>query len=132
MRIRPIPGLGAAATLAAVTLAVFATFQNYGPESAVRRFHQALTARDLKAIAQVVDTSPDNSAVQDLARYVEAARMGNPNYRIVKSERGKDQVEILAFYASGALIPWVVVRDRDHWRIDSYLTLQGLQKMGKS
>src|SRR5687767_10393182 len=39
-------GWTASALLAVLTIAVFFVLQNYGPESAVRRFHDALLRRD--------------------------------------------------------------------------------------
>ena len=125
-----MPGLGAAAALAGVTLGVFATFQNYGPESAVRRFHHAILTGDDKELAQVVDAPNETSAVRDLRQYVTRALNGGSNYRIVKSERSPTQVEMLALYAGRPPIVWVVIKARDRWRVDPYLTLQGLRRLG--
>lgn len=130
MGFRRLPGFGAAATLAIATLSVFATFQNYGPESAVRRFHHAIVTGDDAELSQVVDTSTQTSAVRDLRLYVTRALNGGANYRIVKSERSPTQVEMLALYAGRAPIVWVVVKARDRWRVDPYLTLQGLRRLG--
>ena len=130
MRLRRVPGLGAAATLAVATLGVFATFQNYGPESAVRRFHHAIVTRNDAELAQVVDTSPETSAVRDLRSYVTRSLNGGASYRIVKSERSPTQVEMLALYAGRPPIVWVVVKARDRWRVDPYLTLQGMRRLG--
>ena len=130
MRIAGIPGLGAAAALAAVTLGVFATFQNYGPESAVRRFHHAVANQNLAELSQVIAGSPSTSAVHDLGVKVdEALKASNANYRIVKSERSPTQVEMLALYQGRPPIIWVVVKARDRWRIDPYLTLQASRKL---
>ena len=83
-------------------------------------------------LAQVVDTSPRTSSVLELRDYVTAALNGGATYRIVKSERTPTQVEMLAIYAGRPPIVWVVVKARDHWRVDPYLTLQGLRRLGYS
>jgi hypothetical protein len=131
MRYRRVPGLASAATLAVVTLTVFATFQNYGPESAVRRFHHGVQSGDEAEIAQVVATAPDTSAVKDLRKFVTAVlSAGGPSYRIVKSDRTTTQVDMLAIYDGRPPIVWVVIKVRDGWKIDPYLTLQGLRRLG--
>lgn len=131
MRVGHVPGMGAAATLAVVTLAVFGVFQNYGPESAVRRFHHAVANGDARELAQVIEGSANTSAVRDLSRFVdEALRASGANYQIVTSDRTPTQVDMLARYEGRPPIVWVVVKDRDRWRIDPYLTYQGLRKLG--
>ncbi len=131
MRIGRVPGLGAATALAAATLGVFATFQNYGPESAVRRFHHAVANGDARELAQVVEGSANTSAVRDLSRFVtEALVASGASYGIVTSERTPTQVAMLARYSNHPPIVWVVMKARDRWRIDPYLTLQGLRKLG--
>ena len=131
MPIRRVPGLAAAAVLAGVTLGTFAIFQNYGPESAVRRFHQAVQTKDDRTIEQIVLTDPGNSSVQDLKRLVAGLASRGPAYKIVKSERSRTQVEMLALYEGGVRIIWVVVKANDRWRIDPYLTLQGFRRLGE-
>ena len=132
MPLRRVPGLGPAAVLAAVTLGTFAVFQNYGPESAVRRFHRGVATGDAAVIAQVVLTDPNGSSVQDLKRIVAGALQNSADYRIVKSERSSRQVEMLALYQGGVRIVWVVTKNKgqDRWRIDPYLTIQGLRRLG--
>ncbi len=132
MPIRRVPGLASATVLAAVTLGTFAVFQNYGPESAVRRFHRAVATNDPSVIPQIVLTDPNGSAVQDLKRIVAGAVHGGADYRIVKSERSSEQVEMLALYPGGLRIVWVVTKKRgqDRWRINPYLTIQGLRRLG--
>ena len=130
MRIGAIPGLGAAAAIAAVTLGVFATFQDYGPESAVRRFHHAIANKSPNELAQVVEGPIDTTSVHDLGLDVDQAlKASGANYRIVKSERSPTQVEMLALYGGRPPIIWVVVKARDRWRIDPYLTLQASSKL---
>ncbi len=130
MKIGRIPGIGAAAALAVSTLAVFGTFQNYGPESAVRRFHHAVANDDHKELEQVVSGSPDTSAARELEARLKAILANSVKYGIVKSERSPTQVEMLAVYDNKKTIVWVVVKARDRWRIDAYLTLQALQRLG--
>ena len=131
MRFRRDPSLVAAVVLAAVTLSVFGVFQNYGPESAVRRFHHAVAIKDDAEIGQVSTQPADSSAVMDLKRFVtRALANGGSGYRILTSERTDTQVVMLARYEGLPPIVWVVVKTRDRWRVDPYLTLQGLQRLG--
>lgn len=131
MRFRRDPGFAAAAVLATVTLSVFAVFQNYGPESAVRRFHHAVTYDDFGEMAQVVTQGINSSAVKELRADVAQAMQGSSGYyRILTSDRSEKQVVMLAKYQSTPPIVWVVVKQRAGWRIDPYLTLQALRRLG--
>jgi hypothetical protein len=131
MRIRRDPGFAAAAVLATVTLCVFGVLQNYGPESAVRRFHHAVAHNDLNEMSQVVTQGVDSSAVTQLVAIVHRAlTTGSGYYRIITSDRSERQVVMLARYESTPPIVWVVVKARDGWRIDPYLTLQALRRLG--
>ena len=131
MRAGATRGLGAAVVVAAVTLAVFGTFQNYGPASAVRAFHHAVGVSDAAELADAVEGPANSSAVRDLVLFVRATlRASGGNYRIVKSERSPGQVEMLALYEGRLPVIWVVVKARDRWRIDPYLTVQGLRRLG--
>src|SRR4051812_38516877 len=56
---RSIQAFIPAVVLAALVLFVFSTLQNYGPESAVRRFHEGILRRDVGEIDEV--TMPTNS-----------------------------------------------------------------------
>lgn len=130
-----MPGVGAALALAASTLAVFGVFQNYGPESAVRRFHHAVAtdgsdrSRLDQELSQVVMGSPESSATQQLAAFLSNVLASGSGYSIVKSERSPTQVDILAVYGHKTIV-WVVIKARDRWRIDPYLTIQALRRLG--
>jgi hypothetical protein len=130
MRFRPDPGFAAAAVLATVTLCVFGVFQNYGPESAVRRFHHAAAHDDLGEMAQLVTQDVHSSAVTQLVGIVKRALTGGTGYRILTSDRSDKQVVMLAKYESTPPIVWVVVKESGSWRIDPYLTLQALRRLG--
>ena len=116
--------------LAASTLAVFGRFQNYGPESAVRRFHDAVSAGNGKEIDAVVVGSARSSATIELQNTLRSVHLGRSRYSIVKSERSPTQVDMLTLYENKKTMVWVVTKERDHWRIDAYLTLQALRGLG--
>jgi hypothetical protein len=122
----------AAICLGATTLGVFSTLQNYGPESVLRRFHQALTPNDRgelnwNAIAETVDQAPTTPAVQKLVNTVrQLLRNGPP--RIVGMERelvqGRQQNlqvrEALVYRdVDGSPVPivWIIERQSGQWRI---------------
>jgi hypothetical protein len=54
---------------------------------------------------------------------------GGGNYQIVKSERTPGQVDMLVLYPGRPPIVWVAIKTRDRWRIDPYLTVQGLRRL---
>lgn len=130
MPIRREPRLVAAFTLAAVTLGVFAMLQNYGPESAVRRFHHGVVTNDPKEIEQVVTQSVNSSAVTELVNYVRGAMNAAGGYRVARVDRGGKQVDILTIYGDRAAVVWVVTLESGRWRIDPFYTLQGMRKLG--
>lgn len=124
------PRLAAAAALAIVTLGVFGTFRDYGPESAVRRFHHGVVTGDDREIGQVVSQPVGSTAVQELKQFVQLAMSrGGAQYRIETSKRTDQQVDMLALYGAPRIV-WVVVKEPDRWRIDPYLTLQSLRRLG--
>ena len=78
----------------------------------------------------MVSGSPDTSAAVELERFLQGILANSARYAIVKSERSPTQVEMLAVYDNKKTIVWVVVKARDRWRIDAYLTLQALRRLG--
>lgn len=64
--------------LAGITLAVFTSLQNYGPQSAVRRFHQAIVTRDRAALETSVLEPVDSKPVGMLLQGVERLLLNGP------------------------------------------------------
>jgi hypothetical protein len=135
-----------AGILAALVLFVFSTLQYYGPESAVRRFHEGIRWRDDELIAEV--TVPPRSprergeiAFMKQLTYVRLSR-GNrfrlrnrqrePKRQIVaqdgKVQNKPETVYLTADYSTPnrsvfANVQFVVERDPMGWRINVHETL---------
>ena len=122
--------LVAATILAVATLGIFAALRDYGPESAVRRFHHAVAEGDggREEIAQIVTQAYGTTAVQQLIAQLRS--LGGQKYRIETETRTDERVDMLALYGTRRIV-WVVVKGpgTERWRIDPYLTLQGLRKL---
>ena len=113
----------AAATLAILVLAVFSVLQDYGPESAIRRFHDAVRRDDVRALAQVTEEDPRDARVQHLAQNVALLSKQGANYRILRMDREPRQVAAEVQYVlpdgrQGRTV-WVVVKTRRTWRVEA-------------
>jgi hypothetical protein len=147
---QPVPGrfqfssFLAAICLGATTMAVFSSLQNYGPESVLRRFHQALNPNqngelDWNAIAQTVDQPTQSVAVQKLVSTVrQLLRNGPPRIagmqrELVQSRQPNLQVRELLVYHdidnSSFPIVWIIERQSGQWRINVQKTETVLMDM---
>lgn len=124
-----VPPLGwlTAILLSLVTLFVFGTLRDYGPDSVVRKFHLAATDRNPNLVAQYVTPDFDSASTQELWANV-SWMLGQPSttYEIQRVIRqpGKAAVVVSYQFSGGdkrALI-WVVVRNRGVWQIDTTQT----------
>ena len=120
-------GAIASVVLASVVLGVFVRLQEFGPESALRKFHQALVRgswRDLQAVTEEDVRAP---GVQVLAlRAAEDMRVGGNRFRILRTERKPDEVRAAVAYTmpDGRTIyrVWVVDRVGRAWRVSAEKT----------
>ena len=118
----------AAAALAAVTLFVFYTLQDIGPESAIRRFHEAVITQNLPALQSVSVQSLDDPNTQKLAtRVVEEIGHG-ARYQLLHMDRGRSEVgaEVAYIRPDGSVAPtyWIVERHPGRqWRVNAMRTL---------
>ncbi|BBO23321.1 MAG: hypothetical protein AMXMBFR19_05480 [Chthonomonadaceae bacterium] len=125
--------LAASIVLAGLTLAVFATLQDYGPESAVRRFHEAALNGDSRAMGRVVTSDSSEGAVSLLAsRVLELARSGG-RYQLLGIERGPGSARAEVAYVfpyRGLVISmlWSVRKEGRSWRVDADETLRNLPR----
>lgn len=121
----------AALGLAVLTLAVFFLLQNYGPESAIGRFHQASVSGDDAELAQVIVQDVRAQSVRWLrSNIVEWSRMGAaPVLSRVRREQGWviAQVDYVSPLRTDN-VWWVVVRKPEGWRIDADATVDMVQQ----
>ena len=121
-----IPALGwlTAILLSLVTLFVFGTLRNYGPDSTVRKFHEAAIADDSQAAANLATPNFDSASTQELWSFLKGLMAnGSTEYEIAQNQRQANKSAIVVRYRSPygdqrSLI-WVVIRQQGRWVIDT-------------
>lgn len=121
-----------AIALAALTLTVFWVLRDYGPESAIRRFHDAVLNRDTNALAQVTDNDLNDISTQRLIKNVVLLGEGGATYRILGMQRETRRVAAEVQYnlpdgKSGRTI-WIVVKRNRVWKVEASETGQYFRK----
>lgn len=126
----------AAILLSLGVLSLFVRLQEYGPESAIRRFHQAV-ALGPKGDAQLQRVTVQKVESDDV-RYlenavVEATAGGRNRFRILRTDRTPTQVRAVVAYTRpvGPLyLVWVVDRVGRNWRVNATQTTLLLPQPG--
>ena len=119
-----------AAVLAGLVLYVFASLQYYGPESAVRRFHEAILRGDGSEFEEV--TLRPTSFQQDTEMVLMQRSISsvlNLGYRVrlqeLQREPGKVTVTVYYYTPDGmpaANRPYVAVKTSTGWKVDVHQT----------
>ena len=129
---RALPGRLAAGVLAALTLGAFYILQDYGPVSAVRRFHTALARKDLAAIQQVVEEPVKDESVQYLFSELAPKLQEGVQPQLARTDRQGDQDDVVVVYnlpeGSALAIVWIVDRRGSLWKINARLTAEALYR----
>ncbi len=116
-----------AAALAVVTLFVFGTLQDYGPESAIRRFHHAIATNNPDELQQVTEQPLSSKSVQSIYQAAGQFVVRGIPYRIMKMDRDKGEVRAAVVYSLGngkqAAVVFVVDKINHAWKIDADKTL---------
>lgn len=122
----------AAAALAVITLSVFYVLQDYGPESAIRRFHHAVQVGDANELARVTEQSLQDPSTSELARWVNQMSRLGAHYRLLRVDREPSKVYAALEYVlpNGETYPTVWIVDRTErggtWRVDAQSTVMVL------
>jgi len=126
-----------AAVLAVVVLSVFGALRDYGPDSALRRFHQAAVSGDNKTLSRVSKQPIESDAVQYLRerlRRLDSAgariRMGAVHSETRIDRVGTETVKVpsvvteVRYYVPGHVesIYWVLDHDASGWLVNAYET----------
>ncbi|MBC8064911.1 MAG: hypothetical protein H7Y17_08785 [Chlorobia bacterium] len=121
-----VPTLGwlTSALLSLVTLFVFATLQNSGPDSTVQKFHRAALELDRLGASELVSPTFDSSSTQELWMYVaNLVASSKSDYQIINYQRRANQAAISVQYRfpSGGTrtLVWIVNRIQGRWKIDT-------------
>lgn len=136
---------GASAILSILTLAVFYALRDYGPESALRRFHQATIDQDLQALQRVCKEDVESPAVQRLLQHVSTLIRQGARIRMgfVHRENRQERVggqtttipsvitEVRYYTAQGVQnIFWVLDHDPGGWVVNASETLSFPARLG--
>jgi hypothetical protein len=117
----------AAVVLAAITFFTFYTFRDYGPASAVRRFHEDILSGNLRDLQDVCTTPVGSPDVAQLASFLKSLEEGGAVPKMASMDRYPDEVEVLVLYQSnGGSQPfvWVVSRREIGWQVNAVQTLR--------
>lgn len=121
----------AAVVLAALTLTVFWMLRDYGPESAIRRYHAAVMARDPGKLQQSALQDIDSDANRILVASVNELLTSGARFRVLDVERTPTEVRAIVEYVFPTRrIPmlWVVAKRQGLWRVDANQTVFNLRR----
>jgi hypothetical protein len=127
----------AAATLSVLTLAVFFTLRNYGPQSAVRRFHQAVASNNPTEMSRYAEESPSNPELLELGVFV-YRNMMNGQPRLIAVQPGNNRAKVLVVYQNrySGTQPVVFIVDQDAkthaWRVNCSATFSAIMDFTRS
>jgi hypothetical protein len=118
--------IGAALALSFVTLSVFYVLQDYGPESAIRRFHRAVRIGDSNDLARVTEQPIGSPPVQELIAWVNQMNFIGARYQLLRVERQPREVYAALAYVApnneNYATVWVVEKRGTSWKIDAART----------
>lgn len=121
-----IPTLGwlTSILLSLITLFVFGSLQNYGPDSTVQKFHKAAAEGNRDGAAQLVSPDFDSSSTQELwMTLVGLMANGRTEYSITHHQRKANQEVIVVRYRlpnnEVRTLMWDVDRLDGKWVIDT-------------
>lgn len=115
-----------AVVLALITLTTFYVFQDYGPQSAIRRFHQDVATGNLADLDQVT-LNPRSPAAGAMASFVYSIFRGGSTYEIVAVKRSaQNSVQVVVQYVDprgfGRVRTWIVRQQEGQWKVDCWAT----------
>lgn len=121
----------AAGSLTLLCGAVFTTLQDYGPESSLRLFHEAIARRDPNTFARVVEPGMDDVDTQFSITVVQRLLLQQgARFRISRMDRKPAwvgaQVEYIAPNGRISTVYWIVRKENRVWRVDARETWRAL------
>lgn len=123
---------GSAVVLTLLTLAVFAYSKDQGPESAVRRYHQAIAEGNVEELRQV--EAPGSQYSQQLASYMQQVMSQSQRASLgrVRQDGRTAYVDVIYPLASGqgmAAMRFVVKKPNLRWQVNADETVKLLTRM---
>ncbi len=145
----PKASLLPAAILSGLVIFTYSTLQNYGPESAIRKFHAALhnvyTAQmngkpipdqdwDMLRSSLETDIGPKNQIVDgqdlDVSKMVLTQFQAGSTYSLARMDRHPREVRIAVLYSNPhqptVCIVWVVDKVGRQWKVSAQKTLSAM------
>jgi hypothetical protein len=116
--------LVSAGVLACLTILVFSVLHDYGPASAIRKFHAAIAANDLSDLQQVIDVPVTDDSVSYLAnKWIRPLMARGIQPQVARQDRQQNAVRVAVVYklpdGDQLAIIWIVDRDKRLWRINT-------------
>ena len=112
-----------AAVLAVVVLSVFSKLQNYGPESAVRRFHEALLNRNEAEIEEVLYQPWSRADVDLIVSTIYPLLADGARIRLRDVERTPTAVRVTVYYYPpghmAGSYDWIAEKTPTGWKVDA-------------
>ena len=119
--------IAVALALSVLTLATFAAAAGRGPESAVKKFHEAIKENDAADLARVLAQPEDNADSVQLAGLVSQLLSVDPHVELGKVQSAGQTASIDVIYNRGRYgrqaVRFVIVQKSSHWVIDAQKTL---------
>jgi hypothetical protein len=123
------PSIWPAVILSAICLVTFAALRDYGPESALRRFHEAVRDGDDAAITLAVGLDVSQAKLEFARAQVWNLIQQGARYRILKMDRTPTRVgaEVVYTLPNGYSINfyWIMKKERRVWRVDLNESFRG-------
>jgi hypothetical protein len=118
-----VAGLVSALLLAALTGGVFWVLQDYGPESALRKFHRAAVNRNYRELVDTVSPNSYRQNLEDLAYMVDTYARRGARYQLKFVERRNKRVkaEVIYVHPNRQMQPsvfWIVEKLPGGWRVN--------------
>ena len=122
-------GLVAALLLALLTVAVFWVLQDYGPESALRKFHRAAVNHNRRELLETVAPNSYRQNVEALAYTVDSYARSGARYQLKNVERENKRVwaEVAYLFPNRPIefhIFWEVEKVPGGWKVNVNDTMQ--------
>src|SRR2546423_11378130 len=116
-----------ALVLAGLVLFVFGTLQNYGPESAVRRLHEAVLTRNQTEVDDVILQPSNPEEIARIEQVIWDALSQGAHIRLFDLSRSPTKVMVKVIYHAGdraGYQVWATQKTKDGWKVDIHRTWQ--------
>lgn len=116
-----------AAIVAVITLGTFYILQDYGPASAIRRFHEAIFNNDVGELQQVTYDKINSPAVRELITAVNSIGEPASHPQVARMDRQVGEVRAAVVYTYPNNLRtarvWVVEKHDKLWQVNAEKTV---------